>query len=89
MVEALNGRIPVILDGGIRRGADVVKALALGAAFCLIARPHLWGLAVAGETGVARALEIYRREVERVLALGGWDNVGMLGPNELAPGLGR
>jgi L-lactate dehydrogenase (cytochrome)/(S)-mandelate dehydrogenase len=89
VVEAVAGRIPVILDGGIRRGADVVKALALGAAFCLIARPHLWGLAVAGETGVAWTLEIYRREVERVLALGGWDDVGMLGPDVLGPTLGR
>ena len=88
-VEAVAGRIPVILDGGIRRGADVVKALALGAAFCLVARPHLWGLAVAGQAGVAWMLEIYRREVERVMALGGWEEVGMLGPELLAPGLRR
>jgi L-lactate dehydrogenase (FMN-dependent) and related alpha-hydroxy acid dehydrogenases len=45
--------MPVLLDGGIRRGSDVVKALALGAAACLIARPQLFGLAVAGEAGVA------------------------------------
>lgn len=89
VAEAVAGRIPVILDGGVRRGTDVVKALALGAAFCLVARPHLWGLAVAGETGVAWALEIYRREVERVLALGGWDGVAALGPGVLTPGLGR
>ena len=59
VVDAVAGRAPVLVDGGIRRGADVVKALALGAACCLIARPQLWGLAVAGEAGVrarARAL---------------------------------
>jgi L-lactate dehydrogenase (cytochrome)/(S)-mandelate dehydrogenase len=54
VVAAVEGRMPVLLDGGIRRGSDVVKALALGAAACLIARPQLFGLAVAGETGVAR-----------------------------------
>jgi isopentenyl diphosphate isomerase/L-lactate dehydrogenase-like FMN-dependent dehydrogenase len=56
----------------------VVKALALGATACLIGRPHLWGLAVAGEQGVAWTLEIYRREIDRVLALGGWEGVAAL-----------
>ena len=69
VVEAVRGRIPVLLDGGIRRGADVVKALALGADACLIGRPHLWGLAVAGEAGVAHVLDIYRREIDRVMGL--------------------
>ena len=55
---------PVLLDGGVRRGGDVVKALALGAQACLIGRPQLWGLAVAGEAGVAHMLEIYRREID-------------------------
>ncbi|MGH6917064.1 MAG: alpha-hydroxy acid oxidase, partial [Geminicoccaceae bacterium] len=67
IVEAVDGRIPVLLDGGVRRGSDVVKALALGARACLIGRPQLWGLAVAGEAGVAQVLEIYRREIDRVL----------------------
>jgi L-lactate dehydrogenase (cytochrome)/(S)-mandelate dehydrogenase len=85
VVEALDGRIPALLDGGIRRGSHVVKALALGARACTIGRPHLWGLAVAGEAGVARVLEILRRDIDRVLALGGWDGVAALGRHVLAP----
>jgi isopentenyl diphosphate isomerase/L-lactate dehydrogenase-like FMN-dependent dehydrogenase len=75
VADAVAGRIPVLLDGGIRRGSHVVKAVALGAAACLIGRPHLWGLAVAGEAGVAAVLEIFRRDIDRVLALGGWDGI--------------
>jgi L-lactate dehydrogenase (cytochrome)/(S)-mandelate dehydrogenase len=71
IVEAVEGRVPVLLDGGVRRGRDVVKALALGARACLIGRPQLWGLAVAGEAGVAQVLEIYRREIDRVMGLCG------------------
>jgi isopentenyl diphosphate isomerase/L-lactate dehydrogenase-like FMN-dependent dehydrogenase len=78
VVDAVAGRAPVLLDGGVRRGGDVVKALALGAAACLIGRPHLWGLAVAGEAGVAAVLEIYRREIDRVMALGGWDDLAAI-----------
>jgi L-lactate dehydrogenase (cytochrome)/(S)-mandelate dehydrogenase len=89
VVEAAAGRVAVLLDGGLRRGADVMKALALGANFCLIGRPHLWGLAVAGERGVAWTLEIYRREIDRVMALGGWDSVATLGPEVIAPGRPR
>jgi L-lactate dehydrogenase (cytochrome) len=70
-VEAVNGRMPVLLDGGIRRGADVVKAVALGAAACLIARPQLWGLAIGGEAGVAHVLDIFRREIDRTMGLCG------------------
>jgi isopentenyl diphosphate isomerase/L-lactate dehydrogenase-like FMN-dependent dehydrogenase len=71
VVEAVDGRIPVLIDGGIRRGADVVKALAMGAKACLVGRPQLWGLAVAGEAGVAHMLDIYRREIDRVMGLCG------------------
>jgi L-lactate dehydrogenase (cytochrome)/(S)-mandelate dehydrogenase len=71
VVDAVAGGMPVLLDGGVRRGADVVKALALGARACLIARPQLWGLAVAGEEGVTQVLEIYRREIDRVMGLCG------------------
>jgi L-lactate dehydrogenase (cytochrome)/(S)-mandelate dehydrogenase len=80
VVAAVEGRIPVLIDGGIRRGAHVVKALALGATACLIGRPHLWGLAVGGEAGVSRVLDLLRRDIDRVLALGGWDGVGAVGP---------
>ena len=71
IVEVVAGRIPVLLDGGIRRGADVVKAIALGATACLIARPQLWGLAMGGQAGVAQVLEIYRREIDRTMGLCG------------------
>jgi L-lactate dehydrogenase (cytochrome)/(S)-mandelate dehydrogenase len=71
IVAAVDGRIPILIDGGIRRGSDVVKALALGATACLIGRPQLWGLAVAGEAGVAHMLDIYRREIDRVMGLCG------------------
>jgi L-lactate dehydrogenase (cytochrome)/(S)-mandelate dehydrogenase len=71
ILDAVGGRVPVLIDGGIRRGADVVKALALGAKACLIGRPQLWGTAIAGEAGVARVLEIYRQEIDRVMGLCG------------------
>ncbi len=81
VIEAVGGRIPVLLDGGVRRGADVVKALALGARACLVGRPQLWGLAVAGEAGVAHVLDIYRREIDRVMGLCGVSRVANLGPD--------
>jgi L-lactate dehydrogenase (cytochrome)/(S)-mandelate dehydrogenase len=62
----------------------VVKATALGATACLIGRPHLWGLAVAGEAGVAQVLEIFRRDIDRVLALGGWDGIAQVDRGALA-----
>jgi L-lactate dehydrogenase (cytochrome) len=69
IVEAVDGRAEVFLDGGVRRGRDVVKAKALGARACLIGRPFLWGLALGGEEGVARVLEVYRDEIDRTLAM--------------------
>lgn len=69
IVAAVEDRIPLLLDGGIRRGTDVLKALALGARAVLIARPQLWGLAVAGEAGVAQVLSIYRAEIDRAMGL--------------------
>jgi len=80
VVEAVAGRVPVLLDGGVRRGLDVAKALALGATGCLIGRPQLWGLAVAGEAGVAHVLEIYRRELDRVMGLCGVSRLADIGP---------
>ncbi|MBN8996414.1 MAG: alpha-hydroxy-acid oxidizing protein [Rhizobiales bacterium] len=69
IVDAVAGRIPILVDGGLRRGADVVRAIALGARAALIARPQLFGLAVAGEAGVAHVLDIFRREIDRTLGL--------------------
>ena len=76
IVGAVGDRMPVLLDGGIRRGADVVKAIALGARAVLVARPQLWGLAVAGQEGVAQMLAIYRNEIDRTM--------GLLGARSLA-----
>ncbi len=69
VVEAVDGRAPVLVDGGIRRGTDVAKALSLGARAVLIGRPYLWGLAVDGQAGVERVLALLRAELERALAL--------------------
>ena len=71
VIDALGGRIPVLVDGGVRRGSDVVKALALGARAVAIGRPAIWGLAAAGESGVAGVLEMLRAELDRTLALCG------------------
>jgi isopentenyl diphosphate isomerase/L-lactate dehydrogenase-like FMN-dependent dehydrogenase len=69
VVEAVAGRIEVLVDGGVRRGTDVVKALALGAKAVLVGRPVLWGLTCGGEDGVARVLELLRAEVFTALQL--------------------
>jgi 4-hydroxymandelate oxidase len=71
IAEAVGGRISLLIDGGIRRGTDVVKALALGASAVAIGRPVLWGLAAGGEEGVARVLELIRAELDSALALCG------------------
>ena len=89
IVEAIRGRIPVLVDGGVRRGADVVKAIALGATACLIARPQLWGLAMGGEAGVAHVLEIYRREIDRTMGLCGVTTIGEINPSLISPRLRR
>jgi len=78
VVAAVAGRVPVLLDGGVRRGTDVVKALALGARACLIGRPALWALAVAGQAGVAHMLDIYRREIDRTMGLCGAANLSQI-----------
>lgn len=78
IATAVEGSCQVFLDGGVRRGTDVVKALALGARAVLVGRPVLWGLAVAGETGTYNVLEILRAEVENALALCGAPTVADL-----------
>jgi L-lactate dehydrogenase (cytochrome)/(S)-mandelate dehydrogenase len=83
IVAAVGGRIPVLIDGGIRRGSDVVKALAMGAQACLVGRPQLWGLAVAGEAGVAHMLGLYRREIDRVMGLCGITSIAGIDRNIL------
>jgi len=71
VLDAVGGMIPVLVDGGIRRGTDVVKALAFGAKAVLIGRPYLWGLAAQGAGGVERVVKILRKELEAAMALCG------------------
>jgi len=71
IAAAVGGRVPLLLDGGIRRGTDVVKALALGAAAVAVGRPVLWGLAVAGAHGVLQVLQTLQSELDSTLALCG------------------
>jgi 4-hydroxymandelate oxidase len=71
IVDAVDGRVPVLIDGGVRRGTDVLKALALGASAVLLGRPILWGLAVGGEDGVRRVLNILRDEFAIAMGLAG------------------
>jgi 4-hydroxymandelate oxidase len=71
VVEAVAGRIPVLVDGGIRRGTDVIKALAFGARAVLIGRPYVYGLAVHGSAGVSKVIQILRREFEMAMVLTG------------------
>ena len=76
IVDAVGDRMEVILDGGVRRGVHVLKALALGATACSAGRPYLFGLGAGGEAGVDRALEILRTDIERDMRLLGCRNVG-------------
>lgn len=78
VIAAVNGRVEVLMDGGIRRGSDIVKALCLGARAVLIGRAYAYGLAAAGAAGVERALEILRTDVERTLLLLGCPSVSAL-----------
>ena len=84
VAEAVAGRAAVILDGGIRRGTHIVKALALGADCCSIGRPQFWGLSVAGEAGVAHVFDIFRRELDLTMGLCGLADIASIGPDVLA-----
>jgi isopentenyl diphosphate isomerase/L-lactate dehydrogenase-like FMN-dependent dehydrogenase len=86
IVEAVGGRADVLLDGGIRRGTDVAKALALGAAACLVGRPYHYGLAAAGEDGVGRVIDILTDELDRTLAFLGCTSVGELNSSHVRGG---
>ena len=75
IVEAVGGQVEIYLDSGVRRGADVFKALALGARAVLVGRPLFWGLAVDGEAGVRRMFEILRTEMDAVMAFAGCNSL--------------
>lgn len=83
--DAVDGRIEVLLDGGVRRGSDVVKAIALGARAVALGRAALWGLAVGGREGVERVLSILRDEVDAVLGLCGATKLDELGDDLIRP----
>ena len=89
VVDAVGGRAEIILDSGVRRGTDVIKALALGAKAVLIGRPYIYGLAVEGQRGVERVLEIFRSEMERALILMGVGSVRELDRSWLIARTGR
>jgi len=78
VVEAVQGRTEVLMDGGVRRGSDVVKAICMGARAVLCGRAYAYGLAAAGEAGVDRAIEILRTDLERTLRLLGCPSVADL-----------
>jgi 4-hydroxymandelate oxidase len=84
IVEAVGGRIPVLIDSGFRRGTDIVKALALGARGVCIGRPYLWGLGAFGQPGVERVLEILRAETRAVM-----QQVGAASIKDLTPAMVR
>lgn len=79
VVDAVGGRMPVLIDGGFRRGTDVFKALALGATAACIGRPYLWGLGAFGQDGVARVLALLDAEFERIMKFAGTTNVSDIG----------
>ncbi|MBM7503053.1 alpha-hydroxy-acid oxidizing protein [Agromyces aurantiacus] len=83
VVERLGGRVPIILDSGVRGGADAVKALALGATAVGIGRPYAYGLAVAGEAGVREVVRNHLAELDLTLALAGHRSIAELGPETL------
>ena len=81
IVEAVTGRAAVLLDGGVRRGSDVVVALALGATAVLVGRPVAWGLAHGGQAGVERVIALIRDEIEHTMRLCGLGSITEIGPS--------
>jgi 4-hydroxymandelate oxidase len=78
VVDAVGGAVPIFVDGGVRRGTDIVKALAMGASAVLLGRPVLWGLALGGEKGVVRVLDLIRNELDMAMALCGCPNTASI-----------
>jgi L-lactate dehydrogenase (cytochrome) len=78
IAEAVGGRAEVLMDGGVRRGSDIAKAVCLGARAVLVGRAYAYGLGAAGEAGVARAIAILRADLQRTLALLGCESIDEL-----------
>ena len=85
VVEGVGGKVPVIVDGGVRRGTDVFKALALGATAVGFGRPHSWGLAAFGPAGVEAVLEIFRRELRTIMRQAGTTSIDKITRNYVTP----
>src|SRR5439155_4023520 len=84
IAAAVGDKTLVLMDGGVRRGTDIVKALALGARAVMLGRPALWGLAVEGEAGARRVLELLRNELDLAMALCGTARLSDIGSDLLA-----
>jgi len=83
VVDAVGGRCEVLIDGGVRRGTDVLVALGLGAKAVLVGRPALWGLAVGGQAGAREVLEILRAEIELGMVLLGCPSTDRIVPDHV------
>src|SRR5436853_3034370 len=79
IVQGVGGRIPILIDGGFRRGTDIFKALALGARAVCIGRPYVWGVSAFGQAGVERVLELLRAELELVMKQCGTTSIAQIG----------
>ncbi len=86
VVAAVSGKIPVLVDGGVRRGTDVFKALARGATAVGIGRPYVWGLAAFGQAGVEKTLDILRKELVLTMGLAGAPSIRHIGPTSIGSG---
>ena len=86
IAEAVGGRVPIVLDSGVRGGADAFKALALGATAVGVGRPYAYALAIAGEAGVRELLQNLKADFDLTLGLSGYRSVAEIGPEALVPG---
>jgi L-lactate dehydrogenase (cytochrome) len=83
VADAVGSDIEVLFDGGIRSGQDVMRALALGARGCIVGRAYVYGLGAGGQAGVARAIEIIRKELDVTMGLTGVNSISEIGPHNL------
>jgi L-lactate dehydrogenase (cytochrome) len=86
IAEAVGGDIEIMFDGGVRSGQDIMRALALGAKSCMIGRAYVYGLGAAGQAGVARAIDILRKELDVTMALCGVSKLSDIGPQVIVGG---